>query len=94
MMSIHMKIVAGKYENQYLFYNQVVATAFGIHMAKEFLKSLETEIEIEFERYFQFDNLINNLMDYIENKELEYQVKYSKNKKGFSVFEIKEVYVK
>ena len=94
MLSIYMKIIAGKYENQYLFYNQVVTKGFGIHMASEFLRSLDTKTDVKFERYSQFDNLINDIFDDIENEELEYQVEFSKNNKGFSVFNIKEVYTK
>lgn len=94
MISIHMKIVAGKYENQYLFMNLVIAKAYSIHLAKEFLKSLETEVVIDFQSYAQFYKLLDEVMDYIEERELEYQVKFTKNKNGFSVFEIKEVYVK
>jgi len=92
MMSVHMKIIAGKYENQYLFLNQVILKPYSIHLAKEFLKSLETEVVIEFQSYAQFYKLLNEVMENIE--ELEYQVAFSKNKGGFSVYEIKEVYRK
>ena len=91
MMTCWMKILDGPYKGQRLFYNQVMHVGFGIHKANEFLRSLDSGIEIEFESFKQYNDLLLDVHEAIDGK-LEYVVEYGEDNKGFKTFEIKEVF--
>lgn len=91
MMACWMKILGGEYKGQLIFYNQVVHVGFGIHKATEFLRSLESGIEVQFESYKQFYELLLNILEAIEGK-FEYEVDYGEDKKGYGTYVIKEVF--
>lgn len=92
MMSCWMKIVEGEYEGSMLFMNQVVTQGFQIHIANKFLRSLVDgmNINVEFESYKQYADLIMDVCEAIDGKR-EYLVDYYDNK-GFNNFEIKKVF--
>lgn len=89
MLSCWMKIVDGEFKGQRLFMNQVCNRDFQIHLAKEFLRSLDSGIDVVFDSYVQFADMIMDIAEAIES--LEYEVIYGE-KKGFNTFEITEVY--
>jgi len=91
MVSGWFKILAGEYKGQRIFMNQVIDEAFKIHIVKQFLISLDTDLDIDFESYTQFGNLLMNVMEAIDGK-LEYGLNYSHNRKGFATFEITDVF--
>lgn len=91
MMTCWMKILDGEYKGQRLFYNQVLHVGFGIHKANEFLRSLDSGLEIEFENFKQYNDLLLDVHEAIDGK-LEYAVKYGEDRKGFNTFDIVEVF--
>lgn len=91
MLSCWMKILEGEYEGSMIFMNQVVTQGFQIHIANEFLRSLESGVTVEFESYSQYSNLIMDIAEAIDGNK-EYLVKYDQTTKGFSTFEVKEVF--
>ncbi len=91
MVSIWFKVLAGEYENNRIFYNQVVTMPFQIHLANELLRSLESGIEVKWESYNQYANLIMDIHEAIEGK-LEYALRYGENDKGYSTHEIIEIF--
>ncbi len=95
MVSIWFKILAGEYKNSLIFYNKVIMgtsnDGFMIHSNNEFLKQLDSGLDIEFENYTQYANLLLNIHEAIDNK-LEYALKYDENKQGFKTYEITEVF--
>ena len=90
MASIWFKIVNGEYKNQRLFMNQVITQGFQIHIVNEFLRSLESELDIEFVNYKQYNDLLLDVLEAIDGK-LEYALEYGENK-GFDTFKVKEVF--
>lgn len=90
MFSCWMRIVEGEYEGSMIFMNQVVTRDFQISIVKRFLRTLGTEVEVDFESYTQFGNMIMDIAEAIDGK-LEYKVEYGE-RKGFNTFEIKEVF--
>ena len=90
MVSIWFKIVDGEYKNQRLFMNQVITQGFQIHIVNEFLRSLESGLDIEFVSYTQYNDLLLDVLETIDDK-LEYAVEYAENK-GYDTFKIKEVF--
>ena len=92
MLSCWMKIIAGKYKGQYIFYNQMLTTGFGIHAANEFLRSLEGSVEVKFDDFKQYEELLMDIMEIIEAEKLEYVLNYGENDKGFKTCKIEDVF--
>lgn len=90
MASIWFKIVNGEYKNQRLFMNQVITQGFQVHIVNEFLRSLESDLDVEFVNYKQYNELLLDVLEAIDGK-LEYALEYGENK-GFDTFKIKEVF--
>ena len=90
MVSIWFNIIAGNFKNSKIFYNQVINQGFQIHLLNEFLRSLDTGVNVEFDSYAQYNEV---LMDVAEGtKTLEYALKYGENKKGYPTYQITEVF--
>lgn len=90
MVKIWFKIIAGEYKGSLLFMNQVITRGFQIHLVDEFLKSLETDIDIYFESYSQYNELLMEVFNAVDEN-FEYGLKYGE-KKGFDTFEITDVF--
>ena len=90
MLSVWFKIVEGKYKNQRIFKNQVLTTSFGIHNANEFLRSLGSNMRVEFENFQQYGALIAELFEHTQG--FEYAVEYTHNSKGFADHKITDIF--
>jgi hypothetical protein len=90
MVKIWFKIVSGEYKNSMLFMNQVITRGFQIHIVDELLRSLETDIDIHFDSYSQYNDLLMDVFEAIDGN-FEYGLKYGE-KKGYDTFEITEVF--
>lgn len=91
MLTVWFTILEGEYKNSKIFMNQVCTQPFQIHLVHEFLRSLESRVEIpEFNGYSNLNETILDVHEAI-NKKLEYQLKYSENK-GYNKFEIEDVF--
>ena len=95
MVSIWFKIVNGDYKNSMIFYNKVIMgttnDGFMIHSNNEFLRSLESGVEVEFHSYSQYAQLLLDIHEAIDGK-LEYGLKYGENKQGYKTYEITDVF--
>ena len=91
MVTFWFRILEGEYENQYIFWNQVVDMGFGLHKVNEFLRSLDSGVEVKFENFTQYGQLLMDIHEAIDGR-LEYGLKYSKNSKGYDEFEITDVF--
>lgn len=90
MVKIWFKVVNGEYKGSLIFMNQVITRGFQIHIVDELLRSLETDIEISFESYSQYNDLLLDIFEAIDGN-FEYGLKYGENK-GFDTFEITDVF--
>ena len=90
------KIIAGQYENQMIFMNQVIdpsnpnARGFQLHKCNEFLRSLSS-LPVSFESFKQYSLLLTDIMGEIDGK-FEYQLNYGADKKGYNVFKIEKTF--
>ena len=91
MVTIWFKVVSGEYKGSIIFYNQVITQGFQIHIVNELLRSLDSGIEVEFKTYKQYGQLLMDIHEAIDGR-LEYGLKYGEGKKGFSTYEITDVY--
>lgn len=90
MVKVWFKILEGEYKNSLIFMNQVITQGFQIHLVNEFLRSLDTDVEITFESYSQFNELLLDVFEEVEGK-LEFVLDYGENK-GFNTFTIEDVF--
>lgn len=91
MLTVWFKILNGEYEGSLIFYNQVVTQGFGIHAANEFMRSLDTDVDIKWESPSQYADLILDVFEAVDGN-LEFALKYGKNSKGYNTYEITEVF--
>ncbi|WP_282804256.1 DUF669 domain-containing protein [Clostridium tetani] len=93
MLSIWFKILNGEYKGSLIFYNQVLSSGFGLHKANEMLRSLDSGIEVEFESFSKYNDMLMDIAEAIDGK-LEYALSYTANKKNnnFSEYEIKDIF--
>ena len=91
MVSAWFTTLNGKYKNSKLFMNQVVTQGFQIHIVNEFLRSMKTDIDVDFVDYKQYADLLLDVAEFCDENNLEFAIKYEDNK-GYDKFTITEVF--
>ena len=91
MVSIWFTILDGKYKNSKLFMNQVVTQGFQLNIMNNFLRSMETGVNIEFVDYAQYADMLLDVAEACDTNKLEFAVKYEDNK-GYDKFTIFDVF--
>lgn len=92
MLSVWFKVLAGDYKGSFIFMNQVITQGFQIHIANEFLKSLETDLEVKFDGdYNNYNTLVMDIMESVDGN-LEYALEYGENSKGYKTYKIVDVF--
>ena len=91
MVSIWFTILEGKFKKSKLFLNQVITQGFQIHIVNELLKSMKTDLNIEFVDYKQYAELLLDVAEFCDENNLEFALKYEDNK-GYDKFTITEVF--
>lgn len=91
MISIWFKVLSGEFANCMIFMNQLVVQGIQIHIANEFLRSLDSGVDIEFKTYSQYAGLIESILKSINAQKLVYELKYEDNK-GYNKFTIVNVF--
>ena len=91
MVSAWFTILEGKYKKSKLFLNQVITQGFQIHIVNELLKSMGTDLAIEFVDYKQYADLLLDVAEECDTNKLEFAIKYEDNK-GYDKFTITEVF--
>ena len=91
MLSVWFKVLAGDEKGRLIFMNQVVTQKFQVHICNDFLRSLDSGIDVKFTDFGQYEQLIMDIHEAIDGK-LEYGLKYGVTKKGSNTFEITDVY--
>lgn len=98
MGKIMFRIIEGEFKKSCLFYNQVLVgkdkntgevTAFGLHNFNEFLKTLDSQVEIKFKDFFQYEQLLLDVAEAVES--LVYEIQYGKNN-DFPTFKVLNIY--
>lgn len=93
MVKIWYTILSGDYENNKIFQYQLVDTGQKLAIIKPLLEMLsDGEIEVSFESFAQYANLIDRIKEFVDNNRLEYSLQYGENKNGFKTFKILEVF--
>lgn len=91
MVKAQFRILTGDHENQCIFMNQLVDEGFKLNIMNEFLKSLDSGVNVYFDSFKQYNDLILDVHEAIDGK-LEYLLEYGENKKGFKTYTIKDIF--
>lgn len=92
MLQVLFKVLAGEQKGKTILMNQVILQPFQIHIANDFLRSLDTDIEVKFKDYGQYNEVILDVMEAVSAQKLEFALEFAENDKGYNVFTIKEVF--
>lgn len=92
MLSVWFRVINGTYKNQLIFMNQLLTNEFGIHKANEFMRSLDSGLNIEWTgSYGRYADMVEGVFEAVCSN-VEYALDYSQNERGFSSYRIIEVY--
>lgn len=91
MVKIVFKIIEGEFAKSKIFMNQVVKKGIQIHILNEFLRSLDSGVDVGFEDYQQYGMMLEDIFDAIDGK-FEYKLHYGENSSGYKTYNIKEIY--
>ena len=72
--------------------NQVVTQPFQISIVNSFLRSLDTDVEVDFDgNYAHYNDTIIDVFEATDKDKLEFLLSYTESK-GYPRYKIKEVY--
>ena len=91
MVIVEFEVIDGEYNGGIITMKQVVTQGFQIHIMNEFLRSIQYDIEVDFEEYQQYGTLIEDIFKSVRNR-FEYSLKYGKTASGYKSFRINKVY--
>ena len=91
MAKVWFEVVAGEFQGQKIFMNQMLTSGFGIHNMNKFIESLETGIPVVFENFAQYADLFAQIFNEVDGK-AEYELAYGENNKGYSTYNIIQRY--
>lgn len=92
MVAIQFRILEGEFKNSCLFMNQVVTQPFQIHIVNQFMKSLDSGVDVDFDGNFEhYNNMILDIHEAIDKDKLEFLLSYTE-RKGYPNYRIKEVF--
>lgn len=91
MLTVWFKILDGEYKGQLIFMNQTITKGFQIHICNEFLRSLDSGKDVVFEGYAQYDQLVYEIFDWLNEEKVEYALEYGK-RGNYDTFKIVEVF--
>lgn len=92
MFATQFTVLEGDHKNRKIWMNQIINEGFQIGIVNKFLRSLDVADDVEFKDYVQYNDLIMDIMEGIDEDGLEFLLDYGHTKKGFPTFKIKEVY--
>ena len=87
MLKVWFDILAGDFKGQKIFMNQMLTSGFGIHKSNQFLSSLESGVDVVFENFDQYHNMVEQIFNEIDTVG-EYELAYGHNNKGYSTYTI------
>lgn len=90
-MFVQFRIVSDNCYNRIIFWHHKIVAPYPVHLAKEFLKSLQSGVPVDFQSYSQFGANIEQVFNAINGK-LEYGLEYTVDIKGYHQYKITDVF--
>ena len=91
-LMVCFKVIAGEQKGRLAFVHIGLAHPFTIKKAIELMKGMDTGVDISFEDYAQFEQLIADVAAAVEEQGLEFEVEKSTNEKDFVDYKILSVF--
>ena len=91
MATLWFDVLEGEYKGQKIFFNQVITQGFQIHIVDDFLKSMGSGVDVHFEDYAQYNDMIMDVVEACDGK-LEFALEYGVNNKGFNTYKITDIF--
>lgn len=92
MVAIQFRILDGEFNKSCLFMNQVITQPFQISIVNSFLRSMDTDINVDFDgNYAHYNDMILDVFEAVDKDKLEFLLAYGESR-GYKTFKIKEVY--
>lgn len=91
MVTIRFDVIAGDYTKRVIFYNQVITQGFQLHLCNLFLRSLGTNLDVNFENFQQYSELLADVFKRINDDGLEYSLELGK-KGDYPTYKIVDVF--
>lgn len=92
MFTCWFKILSGDFKDRLIFMNQLLVQGFQLHIVNTFLRSLDTGLDIKFDSYVQYNQLILDVAEKIDSDCTEFGLEYGQTSKGFDTFNIVEIF--
>lgn len=92
MVAMQLKITDGEFKNQIMFVYFMLTKPFLIHKCNEFLRSLETGIDVDFDNYGQYADVVADIFKYSEDHEMDLDVEMSLRDGKYKEYKVKGVY--
>lgn len=96
MLSVQFKVLEGQHKGGRIFMNQVLSKGdqndkWRIHRANQFMRSLKTNVIVNFNGFADYENVINAVFAEASER-FEYALEYGEDKKGFESYTITDVF--
>lgn len=91
MATLWFEVLEGEYKGQKIFFNQVITQGFQIHIVDEFLKTMDSGVDVHFEDYAQYNDMIMDVVEACDGN-LEFALEYGVNNKGFNTYKITDIF--
>lgn len=92
MLVIQFKVSEGVQKGKVLFANFMLTKPFLIHKANEFLRSLDTDVLVEFDNYSQYADMVDDIYKWTEAHECDYDIDYSLRDNKYDEYKVIAVY--
>lgn len=92
MVQIVFRILTGSYKGKTIMMNQLIPDTYRIHLCNDFLRSLDSGVDIRFKDYGQYSELVLDVAEAIDKAKLEYALEFDENEKGYDKFRITDVF--
>lgn len=92
MVSFGFEVINGEYNKRRIYLFQLVEQGWQIKRVNDLLESLNTDYEIEFNGYADYNDLILDVAE--QAAEFEFVIDYGTTKNGFDTLEVVEVFKK
>lgn len=95
MLAIQLKVSEGAAKNRMMFINFVLTSPYVIHKANTFLKSLGSDVDVEFDGYGKYAAMVEDIYEWTEEHQCDYDVEYSIVEikgKSYNEYKVVDVY--
>ena len=92
MFTCWFRVISGDFKDRLIFMNQLLVQGFQLHIINNFLRSLDTGIDIKFDSFTQYNQLILDVAEKVDTDCVDFALEYGQTNKGFDTFNIVEIF--